>query len=107
MNGRGREGQPLSSRDLGFDPDDIERSMGPYIRTLEGEAYRPETVIPVVHVPEHQIPGVDVEPEGTRMVMARVASVEALAAAGARALESGMLTPIEPAPTLVQVHLKP
>ena len=83
---RGSEEQPLSPRDLGFDPEDIERSMGPYIQALGEENYDSGLTIPVVHVPEHQIPGVEPVPEGTPMVMARAASAGALGAARARAI---------------------
>ncbi|MBP9716923.1 MAG: hypothetical protein KBD51_03185 [Candidatus Levybacteria bacterium] len=52
---------------------DLEKDMGPYVALLAGEP-TPIGVIPVKHVQERQIPGIELLPEGTALVPHALAS---------------------------------
>ncbi len=118
----GQEGEPS------FDPDNMEKWMGPYIEVEEGGNYPSEVVTPVAHAvydrprrkgyqrrtvlvefPSFQPVQVDRLPEGTMLVMAGAASDQAIEAAKARARETGMLPQVESAaaPALTPKALKP
>lgn len=104
---RGSEGEPLPK----FDPDNMEKWMGPYVAAEDNGTYSPDVVTPVVHVVYdlfrdteilsdgtsvvppvlgYQALEVDRFPEGTSMVIARAASSKALETAKLGVQESGI-----------------
>ncbi len=65
--------RPMTKEADGF-YGDLERDMGPYVAPLAGEPTPLAETIPVKHVQERQIPGIEVLPEGTALVPQALAS---------------------------------